>query len=275
MVVYRCEDSLESIFTAVYRAYEEKRDHADTRISLQEEYWLFAEEIPVESDAEKAGKVMNTLRGRFGEEDFERICLALSSRDTEKAQAVYQTIVWGLSGGCRPGHLLDNLADGRVHTVFSLARNAGNEVRHLKGFVRFSELENGVLISRIAPKNNILIFLMPHFADRFPMENFMICDESRELFGIHPAGKSWYLVQGSPFAGKRETEGAAERENVAEQEEGAAAGWRVSEAEWEYQELFTFFCHKIAIKQRENKALQRNLLPLRFQEYMVEFGRNV
>ena len=66
---------------------------------------------------------------------------------------------------------------------------------HLKGFTRFSELENGVLYSKISPKNNILAFLMPHFVDRFPMENFMIYDERRNLFGIHPAQRDWYLIQ--------------------------------------------------------------------------------
>lgn len=268
MIVYRCEDSLESIFTAVYRAYAEKRNHADTRISIEEEYWLFAEYIQVEAEAEKAGKVIKTLQRRFGKADFEQICLALSARDTQKAQAVYQTIVRGLSGGCRPGHLLDNLADKDVHTVFSLARNAGNEAHHLKGFVRFAELQNGVLFSKIAPKNNVLTFLMPHFSDRFPMENFMIYDVGRELFGIHPAGQSWYLVQGSPGSVGR---GVTRAEPMDEEE--LTGDWDISKREKEYQELFTFFCHKIAIKQRENKELQRDLLPLRFQEYMLEFGK--
>ena len=40
----------------------------------------------------------------------------------------------------------------------------------------------------------------------------------------------------------------------------------------EIQELFRFFCRKIMIKERENRELQRQLLPYRFQEYMVEFG---
>ena len=123
---------------------------------------------------------------------------------------------------------------------------------HLLGFVRFEELENGILFTRIAPKNNVVIFLMPHFADRFPAENFMIYDEKRELYGIHPSGKHWYLAQGKEFASKR-TE------------------WQLSDREQQYQELFRYFCHKIAIKERENKELQRNMLPLRFQEYMVEF----
>lgn len=252
MRVYQCEDSLEGIFTAIYNTYEDKCDRNDTRISLTEELFLFAEYIPVEVDEGKALKVINTLRRRFGEEDYMHICMALSANEPERAQAVYRTIAAGLAGNCRPGHLLDNLADDSVHMVFSLARGANNEFLHLRGFTRFSELESGVLFSGIRPRNNILTFLMPHFSDRFPMENFMLYDGGRQLFGIHPAGKEWYLI----------------RDNGIELQDDQL---RVSDSEREYQKLFKYFCHKIAIEERENTELQRNMLPLRFRKYMGEF----
>ena len=253
MRVYQCEDSLEGIFTAIYNTYEDKCDKADTVISLTDELYLFAEYIPVQTDEEKALKVINTLRRRFGEEDYMKLCFALSSNDTEKAQAVYRTITAGLSNSCKPGHLLDNLADDSVHLVFSLARAANNEYLHLRGFIRFSELEKGILYSPIGPKNNVLTFLMPHFADRFPVENFLIYDEVRNLFGIHPAGKDWYLIQGK--------ESDKEKSLV------------LSDRELEYQELFQYFCKELAIKERKNLELQRNMLPLRFREYMTEFKK--
>lgn len=252
MIVYQCRDSLESIFTAVYNAYEEHRDHKDTRISLDEEYYLFAEYVPVETDPEKAQKVIRTLKRCFGEADYLSICQALSSPEPDKAQAVYQTIVKGLKGKVRPGHLLDNLADDDCHRTFSLARAAGRELQHLYGFLRFQEIEGGILYAGIGPRHNLLPFLMPHFADRFPMENFVIYDDNRGIFGIHPAGKEWYLAYGL--------------------EEPEEEGLAVSQKEYRIQELFRQFCRTIAIEERENKKLQQNLLPLRFREYMTEFG---
>ena len=44
-----------------------------------------------------------------------------------------------------------------------------------------------------------------------------------------------------------------------------------SEKEEEYQELFQFFCNRISIRERENRRLQRSMLPLRFRKYMTEF----
>lgn len=252
MRVYQCEDSLEGIFTAIYNTYEDRCDRADTVISLTDELYLFGEYIPVQTEEAKVLKVMNTLRRRFGEEDYRKLCLALSAREPEKAQAVYRTIAMGLEQNSKPGHLLDNLADDSVHLVFTLARSANNEYLHLLGFTRFSELENGVLYSAIGPKNDVLSFLMPHFADRFPIENFMLYDENRNLFGIHPAGKDWFLIRNEQVAVEKEK-------------------WKVSKGEREYQELFRFFCKELAIKERRNLVLQRSMLPLRFREYMTEF----
>lgn len=179
--------------------------------------------------------------------------MALASTDPEKAQAVYRTVVKGLDERCTRGHLFDDLTDRYVMQTFSMARRAGREIGHLREFLRFQELENGILYAEIGPICNALTFLMPHFADRLPIENFVIHDDKRNLFGIHPAKKQWYLLSGD--------EGESEL--------------RFSEEEAEYQELFRHFCSTIAIKERKNLKLQQNLLPLRFREYMIEYAKFV
>ena len=250
LTVYRCEDSLESIFTAIYLSYEENRDSRDTCLVLHHEPILFAEDVEVEADPIRTIKVIQTMKRRFGEDDYLSVCMALASTDEDKAQAVYRTVVKGLDERCERGHLFDSLADEYVLKTFSLARGAGREIQHLKGFLRFQELENGILYAKIGPKSNAVTFLMPHFSDRLPIENFIIYDETRGIFGVHPAGGQWYLLS-------------------AEESEGREL--RFSRQEMQYQELFRHFCCTIAIKERKNLKLQRNMLPLRFQEYMVEF----
>ncbi len=250
MTVYRCEDSLESIFTAIYLSYEEDRNAEDTYLALDEEPMLFAEDVHVQADSARAVKVIRTLERRFGEEDYLKICTALASTDAEKAQAVYRTVVKGLDERCARGHLFDDLTDQYVMQTFSLARKAGRESGYLREFLRFQELENGILYAEIGPKANVLTFLMPHFADRLPIEDFVIHDSTRNIFGIHPKRRQWYLLTG---------------------DEGEKPKLRFSEEEMEYQELFRHFCRTISIKARENLKLQRNMLPLRFREYMIEF----
>ncbi len=267
MTVYRCEDSLEGIFTAIYLAYEEKRDHEDTYLSLNDEPMLFAEDVQVLPDWEKTRKVMNTLNRRFGEKDYRSLCMALAAQDGEKAQAVYRTVVDGLRKKVNRGHLFDNLADDSVNRAFALATNTCREIDHLKGFVRFQELENGLLYSRFGPKNNILAFLMPHFADRLPTENFVMYDDRRDLFGIHPAGRQWVLFcgEGRGLAEAGASEARAFEDRFSE--------LKRSEEESQYQVLFREFCHAVTIEGRRNEKLQQNMLPLRFREYMVEFNK--
>lgn len=247
-----CEDSLEGIFTGIYEAYALKEDHACLHIQIGEEenLRLFAVYINIEPDAEKAAKVARTIGRRLGEEVYLDICRAIASREGEKGEAVYKTVVKGLR--MKEGRqVMGNLSDPYIYKVFELSRNTANEVHHWKEFLRFQELESGILFSRIGPKSNVITFLMPHFTDRLPLLNFIIYDETRGIFAVHPASKEWYIVTNAELSGEMMS--------------------RYSEKELEYQELFTYFCHKIAIKERINPKLQRNMLPLWFQDYMVEF----
>jgi probable DNA metabolism protein len=265
---------------------------------------LFATDIPVIEDKDKVYKVIRSLKRYFGEDDYMHICYALSSSSLQKAQAVFGTIAAGLTlrrsergdlrhtmtadtgaqkqhstkpGSCsQQGHLFDNLADDSVHLTFTLGKAAVNEHHHLLGFLRFQELEDGILFAKIGPKNNIMTFLMPHFADRLPGENFVVYDDGRNFFGVHPAGKAWYLVEG--WEEREDEAGDGTRGQTMYRTEdsvrkklsdGFESRW--SKEEREYQELFRSFCHRIAIKERKNLKCQRNMVPLRFQEYMLEF----
>lgn len=257
MYVYRCEDTLESVFTAIYEVYENRHARDRVELAMDWEPRLFAEEIIIQPKPDKYEKVIRTLRRRFGESDFRGICLALSTPDEEKAQAVYRTVERGLALECREGHLFDNLADNHVNKAFKLMRNADREYCHLRGFARFEEMESGLMYSRMEPRNNVLSFLMPHFADRFPEEDFVLHDVGRQLYGIH----------------RRESEVGADEMSWCffVGEENFIKEMKNSADECEYQMLFKYFCHKIAIPERRNYELQRSLMPLHFREYMTEF----
>lgn len=247
-----CEDSMEGIFTGIYEAYEKRQSLDNIHLTIGEvaQPSMFSTYEYVKPKEEKAEKVMRTLKKIFSEEDYRTICYALSSPDKRKADAVFHTIVWGLKGQYRHS-ILEHLSNDNVRITMELARNAGNEYLHLRGFTRFTELQGGVLYGGISPKNAILPELAEHFADRLPGENFVLRDEGRNLYALHPAYRPWFLM--TPTGRAEVTE----------------AGW--SETEACYQELFRTFCHNISIEERRNLKLQRNLLPLHFRLYMTEF----
>lgn len=247
-----CEDSLEGILTGIYDAYALRKDHRYIHIQVGEEdnLRLFARYVKTAPDAGKAVKVSRTVCRELGADVWLDICQALATEEADKGEAVYRTIVCGLRMKDRKA-VMGNLADPYVHRVFTLSRNAANEIHHWKEFLRFQELSGGVLFSKIGPKNNIVTFLAPHFADRLPLFNFIICDEKRGIFVTHPASGQWYVVT--------------------DPELNTDMTGSYSPEEEDYQKLFTYFCRKIAVEERKNVKLQRNMLPLWFQEYMVEF----
>ena len=132
MIIYKCEDSIESVFTAIYNSYEEKRNVDETFIAFGDNPVLFAEIVPVLPEKEKVRKVMRTLQNRFGEEDYYSLCLALAAPDEDTGTAVYRTVCRGLNHKVSRGHLFDSLADADVMRCFALAKKSGREIHHLQ-----------------------------------------------------------------------------------------------------------------------------------------------
>lgn len=253
--VFICEDSLEGIFSGIYEIYQFKKEegiesHDMLHLAVREAeiHRLFTHYIKLETDRMKAEKVIRTIKKELGEDTYYDLCLAAICADEEKADAVYHTVVTGLK--YHDKNVFARLHDEAVHKAFVCRRNAGNELHYCKEFLRFEELQNGILYAKIGPKNHVLPFLVPHFADRLPAENFVIYDENRGELALHPKYKQWYLVTNHDFD---------EKELVYSEEEQA------------YRELFAEFCNTIAIEERINLKLQRQMCALRYRPYMVEF----
>lgn len=261
MYIFLCEDSIDGIFTGVYDAWASRYGHQNVALTTHtlENYTLFDEYITVTPDTEKSQKVGNTLRTRFGQEVFSQICEAAAALEEPavkrspipKADAIYRTIILGLSlkNGSR---VLEYLGEPYVNRVFQLSRATGNEAHHLLGFLRFQELENGVLFACIHPKNDVLSFLGDHFCDRLPEENFMIYDETRKKAALHRKGSYFFLT---------------DTKDLDEQ-----LLQRFSPQELEYQKLWCGFFESIAIEARSNPKLQTQNIPKRFQKDAVEFS---
>ena len=249
-----CEDSLEGIFTGIYNAYLMKMPHDRLHICVgaEDNYRLFAVYRECAPDEKKASSVARTVLREFGEEAYLSICRALASPEADKGEAVYKAVVTGFSMR-RRRELMGNLADPHVRRVFELARFTANEAHYHVEFLRFRELQNGILYAPIGPKNNLITFIVPHFADRLPLENFVIHDDVRDILAVHPRGRDWFLTS---------LQEGMELNNHC-----------FSRGEEEYSELFYHFFHTIAIEERRSYELQRGMLPLRYRKYMTEFTK--
>jgi probable DNA metabolism protein len=253
--IYLCDNNIDGIFTAIYVAWSSKYGHANIKIEeISEEsnysnIELFSEYIAVNNDIDLSTKVAASIRKKISEEAYEMVCRVALSDYVGKADLIYRFLILGFSIGCS---ITEHLSNETVNQVFKINKYVSREAYHFIEFIRFSEQDNGLLTAVIHPNNNVLTLITPHFADRFPLERFLIFDENHKIASLHIPGNPWIL---------------AAIPNIYEE-----STKQLSFDEDEYRDLWKIFYHNIAIKERINPKLQRNNLPLRFRQDMTEFN---
>lgn len=254
--IYVCSDCIEGIFSAIYDIFTHVSRHETTHDNCKiiageiGNFELFSEYIDVKTDNEKALKVTRKICDRFGFECYQYFLYAASCNDDKKADAIYKSILTGLRTGAG-FKLLNMWTDKNIAHINILSRSAFNEFASWREFLQFHELSNNTLFSRIAPKCDILMFLSSHFANRFPNEDFMIYDEVRDKYLVHEKQKECVIIIGNGINPDEET--------------------YFSDEDIKIDKLFKIFTSTIAIKERMNKKLQQQLIPLRIQNYKIEF----
>ncbi len=253
--VFQCEDSLEGILTGVYVAWDAKVGHENVELRTwdTQDLEFFCEYHQVETDLEKAEKVMRTMKAKLGQEITELICYTAYSFQQKKGTAIYRTLVDCLSrqGASYGKRTLENRKNPYVARVLDYHRSVWNEYHHYLGFLRFCQIQGNVLFSVISPKNDVLLLFQEHFGDRFCNEYWIIYDDVRQKALLHAPKSACILYSG-----------------VKEQMEKLA---RMEDQEADFEALFRGFCRHVSIRERENRKLQNQNLPLRFRDHMIEF----
>lgn len=247
-----CSDSLEGIFTGVYDGWKLGNRGMQVALSMGQprQTEFFCQYQTVDVDPQKAEKVARTIRRELGQDTYEQLCYAACSTQEDKGTCIYYALREGLSGKGNRRCVLENLKNPYILKISKMRQTVWHEMHRFLGFVRFREIENGILFSEIGPDNPILPLLGPHFADRLPGENWMIYDENRRDALIHPAGKPCYIRR-QAFLETQRLEGV-QKDEV-------------------YVALWKEFCRSISVSERENLRAQRQNLPHKYRKYLTEF----
>ena len=251
--VFLCGEEFEDIMCGVYDAWMSRLGHSNVRLEGRK-IWqksLFCDYRQVETNDEKVQKVVRAVRERISEEAYSLIYEASLSMREDRADKIYRFLIYGFHYKAK---VVDMLQIPAVFDIFEMCRYVGNEAHLLTGFVRFSQIDKGILISTIGPQNDVLVLLARHFSDRLSGENWVIYDEKRKKAAVHQKGMGWMIVW-------------AEDEHWKERLKKSAEGDI-------YEDLWKSFFHSIAVAERKNPVCQRNLLPLRYRKYMTEFQQS-
>ena len=300
------ENSLEGILSAVSYAYKSRYGHEFNKIMIAGEEGtmeFFSEYIDVPSNPDAAGEVYRAIRSRLGLKFLEYIEYCALSCFDDRAEVIYRALILGFANNIDILNYRKADCISRLHDIY---KNVQGEVHHWTEFLRFKihdiselagmnavsdgdggmaevpgEMQAGIvgdgnapavfdeyssaeqyrqyaanqfLTAVTEPRHRIVSLLLPFFEDRYPSENFLIYDKVHDEAAVFSAGKGGYVAQ-------RVSELQPEIVRIIESDNSENA--RMSD-------LWRIFYDTTFIKERENRALQRSLLPLRFRGDMAE-----
>ena len=89
MDVYLCDNSIEGIFSAIYKAWEAGTSHTDVRCAdVVSNYSLFENYINIRTDLTLSDKVANTIKLKLSNDIYEKIFTVAQSIEDNKASVI-------------------------------------------------------------------------------------------------------------------------------------------------------------------------------------------
>lgn len=241
MTAYRYDGTFAGFLTCAWDALEGGTE--PSAFLLPGDGATLWEERQVAADQGRARRLYAALSRRVSPAFQKIIARGFLTCLPEKELALLTLIRRGLREGDRVRLDLSDPVMARVNLALT---KMWTEWDHLKGFVRFSELD-GVLVGEIEPKNRVLPLLAPHFAARYSGERLALYDRTHHEIFLSDRGR-WKLLPAEDF-----------------RMGPAGSGERACRAMWRR------YYDTIAIEGRTNPKCQSTHLPKRYRHVMTEF----
>ncbi len=241
MTAYRYDGTFAGFLTCAWDALEGGTE--PSAFLLPGDGATLWEERQVTADQGRARRLYAALSRRVSPAFQKLIARGFLTCLPEKELALLTLIRRGLREGDRVRLDLSDPVMARVNLALT---KMWTEWDHLKGFVRFSELD-GVLVGEIEPKNRVLPLLAPHFAARYSGERLALYDRTHHEIFLSDRGR-WKLLPAEDF--RMGPAGSGERA---------------------YRAMWRRYYDTIAIEGRTNPKCQSTHLPKRYRHVMTEF----
>lgn len=239
------DGSLEGLLTCIYDAYyskcpDEIHDANNLQHNILYKYTFIA------TDKMKAEKVRRAVINKISYDALKNIITVYLSQLPDAPTNILKYVRLGFKAGFNVDKLI---TDDSVLYMQKINQKVMFENHRLLGLLRFRLLKYNVYYSPISPDYNILGMLTSHFANRFKDQDFIIHDVKRGLSSIYLKQKQDWIITDIPI--KNEMLINSTEENL-------------------YQKLWKDYYKNISISERKNLTLQRQYMPRRYWDYMVE-----
>lgn len=241
--IYICENSIEGLMTAIYESYYSDDEVYDIVIKGKYQSDFTYQYREILTDYDKAQKVAYAIKTKISRLAFKYIVNAWLSETLLCGHHILEYIKLGFRIG---GEINNMLTQDHVAFIHRMDRKVAFENHRFLGILRFSKMQDGTYLSKIAPDHNIISLMAEHFASRMATEKLIIYDEKRKSAILSDRG-DWIIVHDVDL-------------NTME----------YSEDEYIFREMWQRYFETIAIKERTNKKLQRSFIPVRYWKNVVE-----
>lgn len=241
-LIYQYDGSFEGLLCCVFESYDKKEIPEDIVLVDASQITLFPVK-EIMTDAKNANRVLVSIPKKISVSALEFIQHAFLTCLPKKE--LY--ILLFLRIGYRVGPaVMDMLSNDVINILFKAVKHLNNESHLLKGFIRFSIINNG-LVSEIEPKNFVLPLLNQHFCERYPEEHFLIYDKTHSMALIYKPYQSSIIPMEDLELPKTDA------------------------AEQHFQKLWQLYYNTIEIEGRHNPKCRMSHMPKRYWKYLTEF----
>ena len=244
-LVYSYDGTFDGLLCCVFESYDKKEVPVDILLPESSQTLLF-ETKKITTDSEKTKRVLLSIPKKIGVPALEFVRHAFLTCFPQKKLYILLFLRLGYRYG---PSVMNMLTNDIVNTLTKAVKHLNNESHLLRGFVRFSILNN-VLVAEIEPKNYVLPLLTQYFCERYPEESFLIYDKAHSMALVYRPYQAGIIpVEDLELPEADETEQA-------------------------FRKLWRIFYDTIEIPGRHNPKCRMSHMPKRYWKYMTEFGNS-
>ena len=251
MIIYQYDGSLEGYMTAVYNAVNTHQDNALFEVDGDNvQMNLFNEYVHIDTSEDNASEMLSTIKRKVGVRGMSSIYHAFVSADRQKDNIIYRYITLALEHGKKVNEM-----QSHPHVILfnDIVHKVRGEIHKMSGFVRFVKTSSDIYYAPYSPENDITLYLMREFIDRYPIMRFVLHDVIRGVLGIYN-GNDYIIV-----------------------EDDRPINIKLAEDERFIEQLWSKYYESVNIKERYNRRLMLNYMPKKYVQNVhawCDFDKN-
>ena len=250
---YTYDGTFEGFLSLIYYLFEIKSYKVN--IEREDKKNLFQGEY-IETSNEKSKRVYSKLLKVITAYELESIYTAFLSERYGIENTIFSYIIRVIKNK----KSLARDYSSEIEIINKVSYKICRESHKFKGFIRFRKLIDGTYYSIIKPEGNVLPLIQEHFEERFSDQNFIIHDITRGVALVYLKEERRSYTSKLTEPNKELLEYQEDSRYLHNEESGYIDLWR------------TFF-ESISIEGRKNPRCQRNFMPQKYWENMVEVNK--